>query len=185
MVPFGNLSSFVDFEKMLRRCAHFLALNISQKHNRNLQIALLLCQAMNNERVALETLRHQYVVSFAGFYGGFRGMKLVGIEEDVLKKMDLVPYIDRITVSKFEEKNKMPAFLKEHLTVVPVSEEEFDIDESLLQQELGLAVLPDDVSICRKLEIGDRIVLNAVLSRKMLMWGKGQVRNKRLKNNRR
>ncbi len=112
-------------------------------------------------------------------------MKLVGIEEDVLKKMDLVPYIDRITVSKFEEKNKMPAFLKEHLTVVPVSEEEFDIDESLLQQELGLAVLPEDVNIYRKLEIGDKIVLNAVLSREMLMWEKGQVRNKRLKNNRR
>ena len=128
---------------------------------------------MNKERVALEALRHQYVVSFAGFYGEFRGKKLVGIEEGVLRKTDLIPYIDRIIVSRFEEQNKTPTFLKEHLTVVPISEEEFDIDESLLQQELGLAVLPEDVNVCRKLEIGDKIVLNAVLSRKMLMWEKG------------
>lgn len=126
---------------------------------------------MQKERVALEALRHQYIVSFAGVYGGFRGKTLVGIEENALKKTDLIPYVDQVTISKLEERN--PVFLKEHFTVVPINEGECDIDESLLRQELGLAVLPENVTIRETLEIGDKIVLNAVLSKKFLMQEKG------------
>jgi hypothetical protein len=126
---------------------------------------------MHKERVALEALRHQYVVSFAGVYGGFWGKSLVGIEEKVLKRTDLIPYIDKVTISKLE--GRTPLFLKEHFTVVPINEKECTIDESLLQQELGVAVLPGDVNFCERLEIGDKIVLNAVLSRRMLMREKG------------
>lgn len=124
------------------------------------------------ERVALEALRHQYVVSFAGFYGGFREELLVGIEEKALKKTDLIPYIDKVTISEFGQA-RAPAFLKKHFTVVPINEAEFHIDESLLQQELGLAVLPETVGVPETLRIGDRIVLNAVLTKKMLMRKEG------------
>lgn len=126
---------------------------------------------MHTERVVLEALRYQYVVSFAGFYGEFRGRLLVGIEEKALQKTDLIPYIDRVTISRLEERT--PLFLREHFTVVPVNEEECDIDDSVLQQELGIAVLPEDAVIRERLEIGDRIVLNAVLSKKFLMHEKG------------
>lgn len=125
------------------------------------------------ERVALEALRHQYVVSFAGFYGEFQGKSLVGVEEKVLAKTDLVPYVDRVTISKLEKQSRVPAFLKEHFTVVPINEAEYNLKESLLQQELGFAVLPEKVSFHENLEIGDKIVLNAVLSRKFLMREKG------------
>ncbi|KYK34082.1 MAG: hypothetical protein HXS48_26465 [Theionarchaea archaeon] len=128
---------------------------------------------MQKERVALEALRHQYVVSFAGVYGEFRGKTLVGIEEKVLKKTDLIPYIDKVTISGFEKQKRTPLFLKEHFTVVPVNEEELDIDESLLQQELGLAVLPEHVPAHEPLKVGDKIVLNAVLSKEFLMREKG------------
>lgn len=122
------------------------------------------------ERVALEAVRHQYVVSFAGFYGEFRGELLVGIEKKVLEKTDLIPYIDKVTVSPFGQAT--PAFLKAYFTVVPINEAEFYSDESLLQQGLGLAVLPE-LSVVKALKIGDRIVLNAVLAKKMLMREKG------------
>jgi hypothetical protein len=122
------------------------------------------------ERVALEAVRHQYVVSFAGFYGEFRGKLLVGIEKKVLEKTDLIPYIDRVTVSPFGQAT--PAFLKEYFTVVPINEAELHGDESLLQQGLGLAVLPE-LAVVKALKIGDRIVLNAVLAKKMLMREKG------------
>jgi hypothetical protein len=128
---------------------------------------------MQKERVALEAVRHQYVVSFAGFYGEFRGKPLVGIEENVLKKTDLIPYVHRVTISKLEGSNITPAFLKKHFTVVPLNEGEFDFDESLLQQNLGLCLLPSHITMHRKLEIGDRIVLNAVLSKTFLMREKG------------
>lgn len=126
---------------------------------------------MHTERVVLEALRHQYVVSFAGFYGEFQGRLLVGIEEKALQKTDLIPYIDRVTIWRLEERT--PLFLREHFTVVPVNEEECDIDDSVLQQELGIAVLPEDVLIQGGLEIGDRIILNAVLSKKCMMHEKG------------
>ncbi len=128
---------------------------------------------MHKERVALEALRHQYIVSFAGVYGGFRGKTLVGIEEQTLEKTDLIPYIDRVSISKLEEVNRAPAFLKNHFTVVPITEGELDVDESLLQQKLGLAVLPEHADVHEKLVVGDRIVLNAVLSKKFLMREKG------------
>ena len=128
---------------------------------------------MNNERVILEALRHQYVVSFAGFYGEFRGKLLVGIEESALKKTDLIPYIDRVTISTFGE--GIPLFLKKHFTVVPLKEDQCSTEESLLQQELGIAVLPEDAAIGEHLNIGDRIILNAVLSKKFLMHGKGNM----------
>ena len=44
---------------------------------------------------------------------------------------------------------------------------------SLLQQELALAVLPETVAVPETLKIGDKIVLNAVLTKKMLMRKKG------------
>ena len=121
------------------------------------------------ERVALEAVRHQYVVSFAGVYGEFRGELLVGIEKKVLEKTDLIPYIDKVTVSPFGQAT--PAFLKEYFTVVPINEAELHSDESLLQG-LGRAVLPE-LSVVNHLKIGDRIVLNAVLAKKMLMREKG------------
>ena len=121
------------------------------------------------ERVALEAVRHQYVVSFAGVYGEFRGELLVGIERKVLEKTDLIPYIDKVTVSPFGQAT--PAFLKEYFTVVPINEAELHSDESLLQG-LGRAVLPE-LSMVNHLKIGDRIVLNAVLAKKMLMREKG------------
>ncbi|MBU7017533.1 MAG: hypothetical protein HXS44_08490 [Theionarchaea archaeon] len=126
---------------------------------------------MHTERVVLEALRHQYVVSFAGFYGEFQGRLLVGIEEKALQKTDLIPYIDRVTIWRLEERT--PLFLREHFTVVPINEEDCDIDDSVLQQELGIAVLPEDVLIQGRLEVGERIILNAVLSKKSLMDEKG------------
>ena len=126
---------------------------------------------MHTERMVLEALRHQYVVSFAGFHGEFQGRLLVGIEEKALQKTDLIPYIDRVTIWGLEERT--PLFLREHFTVVPINEEECDIDDSVLQQELGIAVLPEDAVIRGRLEIGDRIILNAVLSKKYMMHEKG------------
>ncbi|MGD2248738.1 MAG: hypothetical protein PVF58_10060 [Candidatus Methanofastidiosia archaeon] len=125
------------------------------------------------ERMALEAVRHQYVVSFAGFYGEFKNKTLVGIEEKVLKKTDLIPYLDRVTISKFESQSRTPAYLREHFTVVPVNEREFSINTSLLKQKLGLAFLSENVSLSESLEIGDKIVLNAVLAKKFLMREKG------------
>jgi hypothetical protein len=127
---------------------------------------------MHRERVALEALRNQYVVSFAGFCGEFRRGRLVGIEERTLQKTDLIPYIDKVIISKLEQ-HRVPFFLKEYFTVVPITEEELDVDESLLQQELGLAVLPEKANLHEELEIGDKIILNAALSRKLLMREKG------------
>lgn len=125
------------------------------------------------ERVALEAVRHQYVVSFAGYYGEFKEQTLVGIEEQVLKKTDLIPYIDKVTISKFESRNRIPAYLREHFTVVPVNEKEHNITEPLLKQELGLAFLPKNISLSESLEIGEKIVLNAVIAKKFLMREKG------------
>jgi hypothetical protein len=127
---------------------------------------------MHRERVALEALRHQYVVSFAGFYGEFQRRTLIGIEERTLKKTDLIPYIDKVIISRLEQ-HRVPFLLKEHFTVVPIDEEELDVDESLLHQELGLAVLPENANLHEKLEIGDKIILNAVLSKKLLMCEEG------------
>jgi hypothetical protein len=125
------------------------------------------------ERMALEAVRHQYVVSFAGFYGEFQNKTLVGIEEKVLKKTDLIPYLDMVTISKFDSRSRTPAYLKEHFTVVPINEKELHINESLLKQKLGLAFLSKNVSLSESLEIGDKIVLNAVLAKKFLMREKG------------
>lgn len=97
----------------------------------------------------------------------------MGIEESALKKTDLIPYIDRVTISTFGE--GIPLFLKKHFTVVPLKEDQCSTEESLLQQELGIAVLPEDAAIGEHLNIGDRIILNAVLSKKFLMHGKGNM----------
>ena len=126
---------------------------------------------MEKKRFIVEALRHQYVVSFAGFYGEFQDKSLVGVEKDALKETDLIPYIDIVTISKLEARTSL--FSKEHFTVVPINEEECSIDESLLQQELGIAVLPEHSHQHEDLEIGERIILNAVLSKTFLMREKG------------
>lgn len=130
---------------------------------------------MHKERVVLEAVRHQYVVSFAGVYDEFGGELLVGVEEKALEKTDLIPYIDKVTISRFggRKRKRIPSFLKEHYTVVPVDERKCDIDESLFQQELGMAVLPEKAQLPEEVKVGDKIVLNAVLSKRFLMREKG------------
>ncbi|KYK38920.1 MAG: hypothetical protein HXS46_12010 [Theionarchaea archaeon] len=128
---------------------------------------------MHRERVVLEAVRHQYVVSFAGVYNEFGEELLVGVEEKALEKTDLIPYIDKVTIFRFGGRKRIPSFLKEHYTVVPVDENKCDIDESLFQQELGMAVLPEKAQLPEDVKVGDRIVLNAVLSKRFLMREKG------------
>ena len=100
------------------------------------------------------------------------GYDEVGLNETAIEEnTDLIPFLDTVVISKFENKKTTPLFFKKFFTVIPVGKERPD---ALSKSPNGEVVLPPvEPTIIKKskfmdpISVDDMVILNSVLSKRI------------------
>lgn len=116
----------------------------------------------------IETLKHWYITPLGGQSKDLKPGQ-VGLNREALAgNTDLVPYQDRVSISKLEGSGSVPLFAKKYFEVVPLDKSSPD---ALSRSPIGEAVFPcheagqkDDFTA--RFSVGEIIVLNGVLSQR-------------------
>ncbi|MCQ8903950.1 MAG: hypothetical protein NQU42_07660 [Methanothrix sp.] len=110
----------------------------------------------------IETLRHWYVTPVGG-----RSSELdpgeVGLNrEAIVENTDLIPFEDRVLLSRLEGGSSRPLFARKYFRIVPLDRSKPD---ALSKSPLGEAILPASDDETERIKIGEMVVINSVLSR--------------------
>ncbi len=116
----------------------------------------------------VETVRHWYVAPIGGrSYDLEPGQ--VGLNRDALAdNTDLVPFTDKVLISKLDEDNSWPLFMRRPFEVVALDKRSLD---ALSKSSNGEVVLPMEdkkqtTKISESLFVGEFVILNGVLSQR-------------------
>lgn len=117
----------------------------------------------------IETLKHWYITPLGGQSKDLKPGQ-VGLNGEALAgNTDLVPYQDRVSISKLDGGGSVPLFAKKYFEVVPLDKSSPD---ALSRSPNGEAVFPcggsaglkDDSTV--RFLVGEIIVLNGVISQR-------------------
>ena len=112
----------------------------------------------------IETLKHWYVAPIGGLSMDLNPGQIGLNREALADNTDLVPYQDRVSLSKLDGSGSRPLFVKKYFEVVP-------IDKKCPDAPNGEAVLPHEEvehknSCVEPFQVGEFVILNGVLSQR-------------------
>lgn len=112
----------------------------------------------------IETLKHWYVTIVGGqsveLKPGYIGVR----KEALAENTDIIPYEDKVLISKLEDNKITPLFTKRYFTVVPLDENSPDASS---KSPMGEVVLPlQDKKQCMEFKVGDSVIINNVMSQR-------------------
>jgi hypothetical protein len=116
----------------------------------------------------IETLKHWYVTPIGGLSTDLEPGQ-IGINRDAIAgNTDLVPYQDRVFLSKLDGERSRPLFARKYFDVVPLDGR---CPDALSKSSDGEAVLPQEDVLGKKnlthsFHIGEFVILNGVLSQR-------------------
>jgi hypothetical protein len=111
----------------------------------------------------IETLKHWYVTPIGGLSTDLEPGQ-IGINRDAIAgNTDLVPYQDRVFLSKLDGERSRPLFARKYFDIVPLDGR---CPDALLKSSNGEAVLPQEDILEKKLHIGESVILNGVISQR-------------------
>lgn len=120
----------------------------------------------------IETLKHWYVAPIGGLSTDLNPGQ-IGLNKGALAdNTDLIPYQDRVSLSKLEGRGSLPLFLKKYFEVVPLDR---TCPDALSKSPNGEAVLPhqdigQDIGqrnrLLESFQVGEFVILNGVLSQR-------------------
>ncbi len=111
----------------------------------------------------IETLRHWYVTPIGGRSHELEPGELGMNKEAIVENTDLIPFEDRVLLSKLEGGSSRPLFTRKYFRVVPIDGTKPD---ALAKSLHGEAILPADDKETVSLRVGEMVVINSVLSRR-------------------
>lgn len=115
----------------------------------------------------VETLKHWYVSPVGGLSADLK-VSQIGLNREALaENTDLVPYEDRVLISRLEGSRIYPLFTKKYFTVIPLDEM---LPDALSKSPAGEVVFPvqnrKQRNFFEPFKIGEQVILNSVLSRR-------------------
>ena len=117
----------------------------------------------------IETLKHWYVTPIGGHSIDLKPGQIGLNREALAGNTDLVPYQDRVSLSKLDGTGSWPLFAKKYFEVVPLSKA---CPDALSKSLNGEAVLPQQQEVNHKkgfiepFQVGEFVVMNGVLSQR-------------------
>jgi len=117
----------------------------------------------------IETLRHWYVTPIGGQSIDLNPGQIGLNREALAENTDLVPYQDRVSLSKLDGTGSQPLFVKKYFEVVPLNKA---CPDALSKSLKGEAVLPQQQEVNHKkglkelFQVGEFVVMNGVLSQR-------------------
>ncbi|MDM7934997.1 MAG: hypothetical protein QUS08_06360 [Methanothrix sp.] len=115
----------------------------------------------------IEALRHWYIAPIGGVSNDLEPGQIGVNREALADNTDLVPYQDRVSLSRLDGGLSRPLFAKKYFEVVPLDDRSPD---ALSKSMMGEAVLPVREAQRRgaleTFKVGDLVVMNGVLSQR-------------------
>jgi hypothetical protein len=116
----------------------------------------------------IETLKHWYVAPIGGLSADLKPGQIGLNREALADNTDLVPYQDRVSLSKLDGRGSQPLFAKRYFQVVPLDKA---CPDALSKSPNGEAVFPGQEyrhknSFMEPFELGEFVILNGVLSQR-------------------
>jgi hypothetical protein len=116
----------------------------------------------------IETLKHWYVAPIGGLSTDLDPGQIGLNREALADNTDLVPYQDRVSLSKLDGSGARPLFVKKYFDVVPLDKA---CPDALSKSPNGEAVLPRQEvrqtnSLVEPFQVGELVILNGVLSQR-------------------
>lgn len=117
----------------------------------------------------VETLKHWYVTPLGGQSRDLKPGQ-VGLNKEALAdNTDLVPYQDRVSISRLDGGGSTPLFAKKHFEVVALDK---SCRDALSKSPNGEAVFPCREAVpenrdAERFQVGELLVLNGVLSQRL------------------
>jgi hypothetical protein len=117
----------------------------------------------------IETLKHWYVTPIGGQSIDLKPGQIGLNREALADNTDLVPYQDRVSLSKLDGTGSQPLFVKKYFEVVPLNKA---CPDALSKSLKGEAVLPQQQEVNHKkgfmepFQVGEFVILNGVLSQR-------------------
>lgn len=108
----------------------------------------------------IETLRHWYVTPVGGRSPELEPGELGLNREAIVENTDLIPFEDRVLLSRLEGGSPRPLFARRYFRIVPLDRSKPD---ALSKSPRGEAILPDNETC--PIKVGEMVVINSVLSR--------------------
>ncbi len=116
----------------------------------------------------VETIRHWYIAPIGGLSYDLEPGQ-VGLNREALAdNTDLLPFADKVLISRLDEDRSRPLFIKRFFDVVALDKSSLD---ALSKSSKGEVVLPAEdngqiTNIPDPLRIGEFIILNGVISQR-------------------
>ncbi|ABK14184.1 MAG: hypothetical protein H5T42_04510 [Methanothrix sp.] len=110
----------------------------------------------------IETLRHWYVTPVGGRSPELEPGELGLNREAIVENTDLIPFEDRVLLSRLEGGSPRPLFARKYFRIVPLDRSKPD---ALSKSPLGEAILPASDNETGPIKVGEMVVINSVLSR--------------------
>lgn len=115
----------------------------------------------------IETLKHWYVAPIGGLSTNLNPGQIGLNKEALANNTDLVPYQDRVLLSKLDDMSPRPLFARKYFEVVPLDRTRPD---ALAKSPEGEAVLPYQIEekngSFESFQVGEYVILNGVLSQR-------------------
>ena len=116
----------------------------------------------------IETLKHWYLAPIGGLSMDLNPGQIGLNREALADNTDLVPYQDRVSLSKLDGSGSRPLLLKKYFDVVPLDKA---CPDALSKSPNGEAVLPHQEvghknSFTEPFQVGEFVILNGVLSQR-------------------
>jgi hypothetical protein len=116
----------------------------------------------------IETLKHWYVAPIGGLSTDLKPGQIGLNREALADNTDLVPYQDRVSLSKLDGRGSRPLFAKKYFEVVPLDKA---CPDALSKSLNGEAVLAQQEvrhknNFKEPFEVGEFVILNGVLSQR-------------------
>ena len=116
----------------------------------------------------IETLKHWYVAPIGGLSMDLNPGQIGLNREALADNTDLVPYQDRVSLSKLDGSGSRPLLLKKYFDIVPLDKA---CPDALSKSPNGEAVLPHEEvghknGFVEPFQVGEYVILNGVLSQR-------------------
>lgn len=114
----------------------------------------------------VETLKHWYIAPIGGQSPELKANQIGLNREALIENTDLVPYEDRVLISKLDGPEVRPLMIRDYFTVVPLDETSPDATSKSPCGEVVLPVQNKNDLLSGEFRIGEPVVLNSVLSQR-------------------
>ena len=116
----------------------------------------------------VETIRHWYVAPIGGLSNDLEPGQVGLNREALVDNTDLVPFADKVLISRLDEDCARPLFMKRFFEVVALDKKSLD---ALSKSPNGEVVLPmedkgEAASVSHPFMVGELVILNGVLSQR-------------------